>query len=101
MSRLVVVSNRVAPIKAGKIAAGGLAVGVYDALRQSGGIWFGSNGDVTVNPTTSSETVGNITYITLGLNERVYDQYYRGFSNATLWPIFHYRIDLARYSREE
>lgn len=101
MSRLVVVSNRVAPIRPGKVAAGGLAVGVYDALRQSGGIWFGWNGDVSASPRVQSETVGNITYVTLGLTKRDYDQYYRGFSNATLWPIFHYRIDLARYNREE
>ncbi|MHA6494037.1 alpha,alpha-trehalose-phosphate synthase (UDP-forming) [Pseudomonas borbori] len=101
MSRLVVVSNRVAPIKEGKVAAGGLAVGVYDALRSSGGIWFGWNGEVTATPTLSSETHGNITYATLGLTRRDYDNYYRGFSNATLWPIFHYRIDLSRYRREE
>ncbi|EIK53196.1 alpha,alpha-trehalose-phosphate synthase [Stutzerimonas stutzeri TS44] len=95
------VSNRVAPIRAGKAAAGGLAVGVYDALRQSGGIWFGWNGDISADTPISSEQVGNITYVTLGLTKRDYDQYYRGFSNATLWPIFHYRIDLARYDRDE
>ncbi|MCQ2032095.1 alpha,alpha-trehalose-phosphate synthase (UDP-forming) [Stutzerimonas zhaodongensis] len=101
MSRLVVVSNRVAPIKPGKVAAGGLAVGVYDALRQAGGIWFGWSGDVSSTPQTNSETIGNITYVTMGLTKQDYDQYYRGFSNATLWPIFHYRIDLARYNRQE
>ncbi len=101
MSRLVVVSNRVAPIKPGKVAAGGLAVGVYDALRQAGGIWFGWSGEISATPTINTEEVGNITYVTLPLNKRDYDQYYRGFSNNTLWPIFHYRIDLARYSREE
>ncbi|EKM97495.1 alpha,alpha-trehalose-phosphate synthase [Stutzerimonas degradans] len=95
------VSNRVAPIRAGKAAAGGLAVGVYDALRQSGGIWFGWSGDISADTPINSEQVGNITYVTLGLTKRDYDQYYRGFSNATLWPIFHYRIDLARYDRDE
>jgi len=101
MSRLIVVSNRVAPIKPGKVAAGGLAVGVYDALRQSGGIWFGWSGEVSSTPQTNTETIGDITYVTLGLTRQDYDQYYRGFSNATLWPIFHYRIDLARYNRQE
>lgn len=101
MSRLIVVSNRVAPIKAGKVAAGGLAVGVFDALRQTGGIWFGWSGEVSSTPQTNTETVGEITYVTLGLTRQDYDQYYRGFSNATLWPIFHYRIDLARYNRQE
>ncbi len=101
MSRLVVISNRVAPIREGKVAAGGLAVGIHDALRQNGGIWFGWSGEVNNLPEVKSEQVGNINYVTLSLNKQDYDQYYRGFSNATLWPIFHYRIDLARYSREE
>ena len=35
MSRLIVVSNRVAPITEGEPTAGGLAAGVMDALRQS------------------------------------------------------------------
>nr|WP_298146268.1 alpha,alpha-trehalose-phosphate synthase (UDP-forming) [uncultured Pseudomonas sp.] len=101
MSRLVVVSNRVAPIKVGKPAAGGLAIGVYDALRASGGIWFGWSGDVNGSADLHSETHGGITYVTRALSRRHYDMYYRGFANATLWPIFHYRIDLSRYRREE
>jgi trehalose 6-phosphate synthase len=101
MSRLVVVSNRVAPIKEGKVAAGGLAVGVYDALRESGGMWFGWNGETVSNPMLVCETHGNITYATLGLTKRDYDCYYRGFSNATLWPTFHYRVDLSRFRRKE
>ncbi|MFB9971968.1 hypothetical protein ACFFMP_19130 [Pseudoroseomonas cervicalis] len=44
MSRLVVVSNRVAPITEGEPTAGGLAAGVMDALRHNGGLWFGWSG---------------------------------------------------------
>ena len=45
MSRLIVVSNRVGPI--GDAArAGGLAVALVEALKSSGGIWFGWTGDV-------------------------------------------------------
>jgi trehalose 6-phosphate synthase len=106
MSRLIVVSNRVAPIAEGQGTAGGLAVGVFDALRDTGGIWFGWSGEVvsgtaTVSNEPSIVTKGNITYATVGLNRKDYDQYYRGFANATLWPIFHYRVDLSRYQREE
>ena len=46
MSRLIIVSNRVAPISEGGPAAGGLAVGVYDALKETGGMWFGWSGYV-------------------------------------------------------
>jgi trehalose 6-phosphate synthase len=105
MSRLIVVSNRVAPIAEGKPTAGGLAVGVFDALKQTGGVWFGWSGDIvdgSVSPEDiHSETRDNITYATVALSRTDYDQYYRGFSNGTLWPIFHYRPDLSRYDRRE
>ena len=42
-----------------------------------------------------------VTFATVGLMRRDYDQYYRGFSNATLWPAFHYRADLLQYDRAE
>ncbi|WP_322106850.1 alpha,alpha-trehalose-phosphate synthase (UDP-forming) [Paraburkholderia sp. J41] len=105
MGRLIVVSNRVATPTETKGSAGGLAVGVFGALKDAGGIWFGWSGDVV------SETVanagpqlveeGSVTFATVGLTRKDYDQYYRGFSNATLWPVFHYRNDLARYERDE
>ncbi|KMY86774.1 Alpha,alpha-trehalose-phosphate synthase [UDP-forming] [Candidatus Paraburkholderia calva] len=102
MSRLIVVSNRVAPIQEGKSSAGGLAIGVLDALKETGGMWFGWSGEIVgeaADPVL--ETSGNVTYATVGLTRRDYDQYYRGFSNATLWPTFHYRNDLLRFDREE
>jgi trehalose 6-phosphate synthase len=36
----------------------------------------------------------------LDLSERDIEEYYRGFSNSTLWPLFHYRLDLAGFSRD-
>lgn len=103
MSRLVIVSNRVAAITEGKPLAGGLAVGVYDALKEKGGIWFGWSGDIVdALPTApDSRQEGKVTFCTVGLTRRDYDQYYRGFSNATLWPTFHYRDDLSRFERKE
>jgi trehalose 6-phosphate synthase len=103
VSRLIIVSNRVAPISEGGPAAGGLAVGVYDALKETGGMWFGWSGDVFPEPPDSItlEERGRVTFATIGLAQRDYDQYYRGFSNATLWPAFHYRPDLIQFDREE
>ncbi len=103
MSRLIIVSNRVAPISEGGPAAGGLAVGVYDALKETGGMWFGWSGDVLASgqPQISVEERGPVTFATIGLVRRDYDQYYRGFSNATLWPAFHYRADLVQYDRHD
>ncbi|SAL35845.1 alpha,alpha-trehalose-phosphate synthase (UDP-forming) [Caballeronia humi] len=103
MSRLIIVSNRVAPISEGGPAAGGLAVGVYDALKETGGMWFGWSGDVVSAPPEgiTLEERGPVTFATIGLVRRDYDQYYRGFSNATLWPAFHYRPDLIQFDRHE
>jgi trehalose 6-phosphate synthase len=100
MSRLVVVSNRVAPITEGEPAAGGLAIGVLDALRARGGVWFGWSGEVSgeAEPTPHpSRTVGAITVFTMDLSRRDYDEFYRGFANGTLWPVLHYQIGLARF----
>ncbi|KWE70353.1 trehalose-6-phosphate synthase [Burkholderia ubonensis] len=103
MSRLIIVSNRVAPISEGEPAAGGLAIGVYDALKETGGMWFGWSGEVVASgaPQIRVEEHGPVTFATVGLSRRDYDQYYRGFSNATLWPAFHYRADLIQYDRHE
>jgi trehalose 6-phosphate synthase len=103
MGRLIIVSNRVAPISEGGPAAGGLAVGVYDALKETGGMWFGWSGDVLDTPPDAIklEEHGPVTFATVGLVKRDYDQYYRGFSNATLWPAFHYRPDLIEFDRNE
>ena len=98
MSRLVVVSNRVAPIQEGEATTGGLAAGVLDALKQKGGLWFGWSGDVVDQPVPRPErTVGPITLFTIDLLRRDYDEFYRGFANGTLWPVLHYQIGLGRF----
>ncbi len=103
MTRLVNVSNRVArPQSAGK-SAGGLAVGVLAALEEYGGLWFGWNGKTTEGEPGDPEIDqrGNITYATIELNQRAYDLYYNGFSNSSLWPVFHYLLGYFRYDRKE
>jgi trehalose 6-phosphate synthase len=103
VSRLVVVSNRVTPITGARAAtAGGLAVGVLAALRETGGIWFGWSGETTESsvPLPKVFKSGAITYITIDLNRAEFDHYYGGFANRTLWPLCHYRLDLASFDRE-
>jgi trehalose 6-phosphate synthase len=107
MSRLVVVSNRVAPIQEREATAGGLAAGVLDALKQKGGLWFGWSGEVTEASDPSPErsslerNVGPITLFTVDLSRRDYDEFYRGFANGTLWPVLHYQIGLGRFEWTE
>jgi trehalose 6-phosphate synthase len=102
MSRLVVVSNRVAPIQEGEATTGGLAAGVLDALRQKGGLWLGWSGNIRDIPEQQPEhAVGAISLFTIDLSRRDYDQYYRGFANGTLWPVLHYQVGLGRFEWPE
>jgi trehalose 6-phosphate synthase len=102
MSRLVVVSNRVAPIQEGEATTGGLAAGVLDALRQKGGVWLGWSGNIRDIPEQQPEqSVGAISLSTIDLSRRDYDLYYRGFANGTLWPVLHYQIGLGRFEWPE
>ncbi|HKS90067.1 MAG TPA: trehalose-6-phosphate synthase, partial [Stellaceae bacterium] len=91
--RLVVVSNRVGPIAPGKASQGGLAVALRAALERTGGIWFGFSGTVSEHPGTapSLETGGKITAATVDLTRRDFEEYYVGYANRVLWPLFHYR----------
>ena len=101
MSRLVVVSNRVASMK-DPARAGGLAVALLDALRRSGGVWFGWSGEISEaeRRTPSIQRHKALTVATLDLTPDDYEDYYNGFANSTLWPLFHYRLDLATFDRE-
>jgi trehalose 6-phosphate synthase len=102
--RLVVVSNRVAMEAPGsKGAAGGLAVAVQAALRSSGGIWFGWSGEVTAQPATAPVLVqgDGLLYATLDLARQDYEQYYNGFANRVLWPLFHYRPGFVDFKRAD
>jgi trehalose 6-phosphate synthase len=102
MSRLIVVSNRVSPTDAqGAGSQGGLAMALSAALREYSGIWFGWSGEATAefNGQISMQKIGGVTIATTDLEEQDIQEYYNGYANRTLWPLFHYRIDLTAYER--
>ncbi|BCT92334.1 alpha,alpha-trehalose-phosphate synthase (UDP-forming) [Lysobacter helvus] len=101
MSRLVIVSNRVALPHEQR--AGGLAVAMRAALKEFGGLWFGWSGKrVRDEPSGRMHEIkdGNTTYATMDLSYEDFDGYYNGFSNRTLWPLLHFRLDLVDYRRD-
>ncbi len=100
MSRLVVVSNRVGPLR-GATRAGGLAVALADALLSHRGLWFGWSGEVgtSLDGPAQTQTFSGVTRATVDLTQTEHDDYYNGFANACLWPLFHYRIDLTTFDR--
>jgi len=104
VGQLVIVSNRVAiPEKNAKARAGGLEVAVKAALERKSGIWFGWSGKVAAHTRIAAQEVEleKITYITVDLSKEDHREYYNGFANRVLWPILHYRVDLAEFSRRD
>ena len=103
MSRLIVVSNRVQPPStASQANQGGLAVALLAALRKKGGVWFGWSGETTDTFTGALDIVeaGPVSSATIDLEPQDVDEYYNGFANRTLWPLFHDRIDLTEFERD-
>ncbi|WP_313495280.1 alpha,alpha-trehalose-phosphate synthase (UDP-forming) [Stenotrophomonas sp.] len=101
MSRLVVVSNRVA--LPGENRAGGLATGLLAALRERGGLWFGWSGRSVAGDSGALHEAqdGAIRYLTMDLSKSDLDNYYNGFANRALWPLLHFRLDLVDYDRRK
>ena len=101
MSRLVVVSNRVAHPR--ETRAGGLAAAMRAALKEHGGLWFGWSGK-RVAPNERSlhrESAGAINYALLDLTREEYETYYLGFANRTLWPLLHFQPTVMQYNRAQ
>jgi trehalose 6-phosphate synthase len=100
--RLVVVSNRVAPLDGHKPDSGGLAVALRSALLQSGGLWFGWSGEVAEGAAETPVVVaeGPLRCAALDLSRADYNEYYIGFANRVLWPLFHFRSSLVEFSRK-
>jgi trehalose 6-phosphate synthase len=102
VARLVVVSNRVAvPGRGPDSRAGGLEVAIRPVLRRHPGIWFGWSGRVAERPSIETVERGNQTYVLTDLAEDDYQEYYNGYANRVLWPILHYRLDLAEFSHRD
>ncbi len=102
VSRLIVVSNRVAvPGAETARQAGGLTVAVDAALKDREGIWFGWSGRVSDEGSAAPPAVTERqrrTFITLDLSNNDFQEFYNGFANRVLWPILHYRVDLAEFN---
>lgn len=104
-SRMVVVSNRL-PISLSKTSdgtwdpspsAGGLVTAVSPVLRDRGGLWIGWTGtakedlDLKVLKTLLGPVSKDMGYrlIPILLNREEINNYYYGFSNEVIWPLFH------------
>jgi trehalose 6-phosphate synthase len=104
LARLVVVSNRVSvPSGDGAKRAGGLEVALRPALQHNGGVWIGWSGKVAEAGELETRSIKykNVEYVVTDLSNDDYQEYYNGFANRVLWPILHYRLDLAEFARRD
>jgi trehalose 6-phosphate synthase len=99
MSRLVAVSNRISVPKRGAVP-GGLAVGLLAAMQARRGMWFGWDGETGEVASAEPSIVrkDGVTFASIDFDESEYKDFYLGFCNGTLWPLFHYFIDGFKYS---
>ena len=101
---LVVVANRL-PVRrmdggggsAWTLSSGGLVTALVPVLRERSGVWIGWPGD-----SSGSDVPGSYEGIELRavrISEQEYDEFYLGFANATLWPLYHDAIRPATFER--
>ena len=71
------------------------------ALREYSGLWFGWSGETceTFTGELHTQSADGVTVATVDLEEADVEEYYNGYANKTLWPLFHYQVDLTEYDR--
>jgi len=100
MSRIIIVSNRL-PVTAQRTnqgfvftqSTGGLATGLASIHAMQETIWLGWPGVLTEQPdekTAITDALLPHRMYPVFMNEEAYVQYYEGFCNSVLWPLFHY-----------
>ena len=89
---LIVVANRL-PLTASDCnggfapSPGGLVGALWPALRVRGGTWVGWPGAAHGAPLP--ELLDGVAFEPLELSSAEHEGYYEGFSNATIWPLYH------------
>ena len=103
-ARLLLVSNRLpVTVRTERNEAvvtpssGGLATGLRGPHERSDGLWIGWPGDVSrLRPDQRAHVDANLAAlrcVPVYLTPADITRYYDGFSNAVLWPLFHYLLD--------
>jgi trehalose 6-phosphate synthase/phosphatase len=78
-------------------SAGGVATGLRSAHASSGGLWIGWPGEVPrLSHAEQQRLDGEFEargILPVYLTTQDVRQYYEGFSNGVIWPLFHYLLD--------
>ncbi|AQX17024.1 trehalose-6-phosphate synthase [Tessaracoccus lapidicaptus] len=81
-----------------RTSPGGLVTALEPVMRQRGGAWIGWHGaaDEQVAPFEHD----GYSVVPVPLSAAEYEEYYEGFSNATLWPLYHDTVAFPEFHRE-
>lgn len=81
-----------------RTSPGGLVTALEPVMRKQGGAWVGWHGaaDEVVEPFDHD----GFTIVPVPLSEDEVEEYYEGFSNATLWPLYHDAVAFPEFHRE-
>ncbi len=108
--RIILVSNRL-PVTIRKSAggleyrpsAGGVATGLRSLQGEYETVWIGWPGKVAAEdrPEVEARLTTEFQSHPVFISERLVEKYYEGYSNRTVWPIFHSFSAYARYAASE
>lgn len=113
MNKTIITSNRLplqVNIKDQKLkitsSVGGLATGMKSVHAEGDALWIGWSGipDEELDDNMSkqvNEAIRKQKCISVPLSAEDVEQYYEGFSNKALWPLFHYFMEYSRFDQEE
>jgi alpha,alpha-trehalose-phosphate synthase [UDP-forming] len=80
-----------------RTSPGGLVSALEPVMRKADGVWIGWSG-ASGDPAAPFD-VADLHLVTIGLSTDDIRDYYEGFCNATLWPLYHDVIAPPRYHR--
>lgn len=99
MSKTIIISNRL-PVKITnnegeyklEPSEGGLATGLGSIYKQGDNVWIGWPGMeiIEAEQQNITERLGDLSLVPVYLSQEEINEYYEGFSNEVLWPVFHY-----------
>lgn len=95
---LTVVANRL-PVEATEdgwaMSPGGLVAALEPVLTSRGGLWVGWDGVPGDAP--EPLVMGDIRMVPVPLTATEVEDYYGGFCNATLWPLYHDKVHVPQF----
>jgi trehalose 6-phosphate synthase/phosphatase len=107
-NKTIIVSNRL-PVKIVEKdgvyelspSEGGLATGLGSIYKAGANVWIGWPGlEVPEDRQQEvTEKLAELNLIPVFLSTEEINQYYEGFSNEVLWPVFHYMTTYAKYEQ--